>query len=58
MLYLLFIEEKRKKREKQPRAFLFLGHTCLIGCAAPGFFWMLGAMESYFKSQSLNFICT
>jgi hypothetical protein len=46
MLYLLFIE-RGKKREKQPRAF-FPVQTCLIGCAAPGFFQLLGTIKVCF----------
>jgi hypothetical protein len=67
MLYLLLFERERerererekreKKREKQPGGF-FLGHTCPIGSARPGFFWLLGTIKNCFKGQSLNFMCT
>jgi hypothetical protein len=63
MLYLLFEKKKeekkknyRKRRERWPRGF-FPGQTSPIGCAMLGFSWLVGAIKSCFKGQSLNFMC-
>jgi hypothetical protein len=40
------------------RGLFFPGQTYPVGCALPGFFWLLGTVKGYFKSQSLNFMCT
>jgi hypothetical protein len=60
MLYFLLIEGKKKKKERKTAKgpYFSLGQTRPIGCAVPGFFWMLGAFKSCFKGQSLNLMCT
>jgi hypothetical protein len=55
MLYLLFIE-RRKTREKWPRAF-FPGQTCPVDFAMLKFSLLLGAIKCCFKGHSLNFMC-
>jgi hypothetical protein len=58
MVCLLFVKRKReRKREKQSGSF-FPEQKCLAACTMPGFSWLLGAIKSYFKGQSLNSMCT
>jgi hypothetical protein len=41
-------KEEKKKREKWPGGF-FPGQTHLIGCATPGFSWLLGAIRAVLR---------
>jgi hypothetical protein len=49
MLYLLLIEKEKKKGETARG--LFPGPTHHIGCAMPGFSWLLDAIQICFKGS-------
>jgi hypothetical protein len=51
-------KEKKKKGETAQGFFPRAGQTHPAGYAALGFFWVLGAIKSCFKGQSLNFMST
>jgi hypothetical protein len=51
-------KKKRKEKGKTVRDPFFPGQKLTSGSATPRFFWLLGAIESCFKGQSLNFMCT
>jgi hypothetical protein len=47
-----------KKKGETAQGFFFPGQTCPVGCAMPGFSWLLGAINGCFKGQFMNFMCT
>jgi hypothetical protein len=53
MFYLLLIERKKVRNGTG-----LLRAYMPFGCAVLGFFWLLGAIKSYFVGQSLNFMYT
>jgi hypothetical protein len=59
MFYLLLIKRKIKKEEeeKQPGDSFPKTDMPRLQCHAM-IFWLLGGIESCFKGQSLNFVCT